>query len=195
MALWCKHALRFCVALPSLPLQPNLCLLLSRLLLADRLIWDLTESYLWLVLEYHVESKDPLTFLSGPCQEECKGLLSLQGCFVLSSLSGKFTIMIYSVHSGAQPFTCGLWVSQRWSSEASSPCCESVFGALGLGAPSHRVRKQEGWKDSAGAFFPGPSSQTLITFCCGKEMRWGLKTDHCPPPRLMQRKRYCLLNG
>lgn len=44
-------------------------------------------------------------------------------------------------------------------------------------------------------FFPSLCFLTLITFCCGKEMRWGLKTDHCPPLRLMQRKRYCPLNG
>ena len=49
----------FCAALLSVPIQPNLCLLLCRLLLADQLIWDLTESYLWIVLEYHVESEDP----------------------------------------------------------------------------------------------------------------------------------------
>lgn len=55
----CKHALRLCVASLPMPVQPTLCLLLSRPLFADQLIWDLTEPYLWIAVGYHVESKDP----------------------------------------------------------------------------------------------------------------------------------------
>lgn len=51
----------------------------------------------------------------------------------------------------------------------------SVIDAPGVEAPPHPFRKQEGQRDSAQVFFHSLRSLTLITFCCGKEMRWGLK--------------------
>lgn len=151
--------------------------------------WNLPVDRWWNIME---SQTIPDIFIWAP-PGRIQGLSLMKGYFVLSSLVGKLPIIAYSLGSGAHSFTCGLSVFP--AGEASYPCCESVIDALGLGAPSSPFRKQEGWRDSAQVFFHSPCFLTLITFCCGKEMRWGLKTDHCPPPRLMQRKRYCLLNG
>lgn len=187
----CAHSLRFCPAL----LQVLSRIFTSSLWAAvcwparSGLRWNLPVDRWWHIME---SQTIPDIFIRAP-PGRIQRLSLMKGYFVLSSLVGKLTIIAYSLGSGAHSFTCGLSVFP--TGEASYPCCESVIDALGLGAPSYPFRKQEGWRDSAQVFFHSPCFLTLITFCCGKEMRWGLKTDHCPPPRLMQRKRYCLLNG
>lgn len=160
--------------------EQNLCLLLSRLLLADQLFWDFFEPYLWIGGGISFKAKRFLTFLSASPSAtprpapagRIQGILLVRSYFVLSFLFGRLTIMIYSLGSGAHPFTCGLLVSQQWSIISLLWICDWCPWPR---APSYPLRKQEGWRDSAQVFFHSPCFLTLITFCCGKEMRRGLK--------------------
>lgn len=103
---------------------------------------------------------------------EIQGLSLMKDYFVLSFLFGQLTFLSLWFTLWVPGLTPLPVASQLFpSGEASYPCCESVIDALGLGAPSYPFRKQEGWRDSAQVFFHSPCFLTLITFCCGKEMR------------------------
>lgn len=142
--------------------------LLSGLLFAHQLMWDFVEKkkkkYLWIGggISWKVKKKTPDILIWAPPG-------SIQGLSLMKGYFGKLTITACSQGSGTRSSTCGLSVFSP--GEASYPCCESVIDALGLGVPSCPSRKQEGRRDSAQVFFHSPCFLTLITFCCGKEMR------------------------
>lgn len=154
--------------------EQNLYLLLSRLLLADLLFWDFFDPYLWIGGGISLKAKRFLTFylpLPSPLKR-IQGILLMGSYFVLSFVFERLAIMIYFLVCGAHPFTCGLSVSQQWSIISSLWICDWCPWPR---APFYPLRKQEGWRDSAQVFFHSPCFLTLITFCCGKEMRRGLK--------------------
>lgn len=95
----------------------------------------------------------------------------------------------------ARMATLYLWLLSFPSARRPVPTVNLWLTPLTPGLPLTPAGNRRAREIALKFFFHSLCSPTLITFCCGKEMRWGLKTDHCPPPRLMQRKRYCLLNG
>ena len=78
-------------------------------------------------------------------------------------------MVVYSWVLGLTPLPAAYWFPKG---EASYPCCESVIDALGLGAPLFPPSGNRRAREIAlQVFFHSPRFLTLITFCCGKEMR------------------------
>ena len=136
MVVLCEHFVNILCGLVCV--EQNFCLLYSTVYRPANL--GLTDPYLWIVVEYLVKSKDSWHFCLGPWRRTQR--LSLWKGYFVFSFFGRLTMVVYSLGSGAHPFTCSLLVSQQGSIISLLWICD--WCPWPGGSPLSPFRKQEG---------------------------------------------------